>query len=116
MIPKTLVQHNVRSAAGVEVVDNPVDGPGIGVTGVDRDRRGAPGPVDAARAPHRSSTGYRQVFPRSVWIRGRSGRGDRGGPSELTARSIDETRTSPRLTGEGGTSKGAEGTADAGAR
>jgi hypothetical protein len=46
---------------------------------VDDGRRGVAGAVDGARARHRSSTGYRQVFPRSVWILGRSAH---AGPSD----------------------------------
>ena len=82
MIPKTLAEHNVAWPAGGKVVDNPVDGPGIGGIGVDGGGRRAPGPVDGARAGHRPSTGYRQVFPRSVWIVRRSGRDDRDDRSD----------------------------------
>jgi hypothetical protein len=68
MIPKTLVEHNVPWAAGGKVVDNPVGGPGIGGMGVRRRGRDVAGAVDGARASHHQSTGYRQVFPRLVWI------------------------------------------------
>jgi hypothetical protein len=82
MIPKTLAEHNVHWPAGGKVVDNPVGGPGMGGIGVDGGDRRVPGPVDGAPAGHGPSTGYRQVFPRAVWIVWRSDRNDGDGDSD----------------------------------
>src|SRR5438034_8630241 len=49
--------------AGGKVVGNSVTGPDIADIGVPGGDEPAPGAVDGARAAHRPSTGYPQVFP-----------------------------------------------------